>query len=97
MKCVQDIDTVGQRQYSADLLGMHNGQAIVRGDLMPRCSEAAIVPGDPSTRTIPCMGTTWQSDMTLHSSDHQRHHWLSLARVPLRYRGPTTLGPPVGP
>jgi hypothetical protein len=35
---------------------------------------------------IPCMSATWQSDMTWHSSDHQHHHWLLLARVPLRYR-----------
>jgi hypothetical protein len=43
---------------------MRNGQATVRGDLTPWCSEAATVPDDSSTRTILCMGTTWQSDMT---------------------------------
>jgi hypothetical protein len=28
------------------------------------------------------MGTTQQSDVTLHLSGHQHHHWLFLARVP---------------
>jgi hypothetical protein len=46
---------------------------------------------------IPDMCATWRSDMTWHSSGCQQHHWLLLASGPLWYRGPTTLGPPVGP
>jgi hypothetical protein len=32
------------------------------------------------------MSAMWQSDVTWHSSGHQHHHWLFLARVPLRYK-----------
>jgi hypothetical protein len=80
--CVEDIDAAGRRQYGANLLVTRNGQATVRGDLTPRCSEAAIVSGDPSTHTI-SHGTMWQSNVTWHSSNHQHYHWLFLARVSL--------------
>jgi hypothetical protein len=61
IKCIQDIDTAGRRQYNTDLLVTRNGQTTMQGDLMLWCSEAATVPGDPSTRTILCMGMTWQA------------------------------------
>jgi hypothetical protein len=86
IKCVQDNDAVGWLQYNVDLWDIRNIQAIVRGDLMSQHSKAATVPGDPSTRTISHMGAMWRSDVTWHSSDHQHHHWLFLARVPLWYR-----------
>jgi hypothetical protein len=44
IKCVQDIDAAGRRQYGANLLDMLNEQATVRGDLTPRRNEAATVP-----------------------------------------------------
>jgi hypothetical protein len=52
---------------------------------MPRRSKAATVPGDPSTQTIPRMGAMWRDNVTWHSSSHQHHHLLFLARVPLQY------------
>jgi hypothetical protein len=64
IKYVQDIDATGRRQYDADVLDIHNGQATVRGDLIPRRSKAATVPDDPSTRTISRMGAMWWDDMT---------------------------------
>jgi hypothetical protein len=68
IKCVQDIDTAGRRQYGADLLVTRNGQATMRGDLMLQCHKAATVSGDPSTHTIPRMDTAWQSDVTFNRS-----------------------------
>jgi hypothetical protein len=63
IKCVQDIDTIGQRQYGIDLLDGHNGQATERGDLTPQRSKAATVPADPSIHTISRMGAMWQNDV----------------------------------
>jgi hypothetical protein len=42
IKYVQDIDTTRRRQYDADLLGTHNGQATMWGDLTPRCISIII-------------------------------------------------------
>jgi hypothetical protein len=64
IKCVQDIDAVGWRQHGVDLLDIRNGQATMRGDLTSQLSEAAMVPDDPSTRTISRMGAIWRSDVT---------------------------------
>jgi hypothetical protein len=84
IKCVQDIDVAGQRQYGVDLPDIRNEQATMRGDLTPWHSKSATVPDDPSTRTISRMGAMWWDDVTWHSFGHQHHHWLFLARVPLR-------------
>jgi hypothetical protein len=86
IKYVQDVDAAGRRQYGVDLPDIRNGQATMRGDLMPRHSKTATIPGDPSTRTILRTGAMWRDDVTWHSSDHQHHHWLFLAMVPLRHR-----------
>jgi hypothetical protein len=64
IKCVQDIDAAGRRQYGVDLPDIRNEQVTVRGDLTPQHRKAATVPGDPSTRTIPCMGVMWRDDVT---------------------------------
>jgi hypothetical protein len=69
IKCVQDIDTVGRRQYDADLLVTRNGQATVQGDSTPLCSEAATVPGDPST---------WRH--TAHGRDVAEQHDMAFIR-----------------
>jgi hypothetical protein len=50
IKCVQDIDTAGRRQYDAGLLIMHNGHATVQGDSTLLCSKDAIVSYDSSIR-----------------------------------------------
>jgi hypothetical protein len=64
IKCVQGIDAAGRRHYGIDLPDIRNGQAKVRGDLTPRRSKAATVPGDPSTRTISRMSAMWENDVT---------------------------------
>jgi hypothetical protein len=97
IKCVQDIDVIGRRQYGANLPDICNRKATVRGDLMPWRSKAATVSGDPSTQTISRMSAMWRSDMTWHSSGHQHHHWLFLARVPLQYRVQPPWGHLLGP
>jgi hypothetical protein len=58
----------------------------MRGDLTSRRNKAATVPGNPSTHTMSGMGVMWQSDVTWHSSGHQHHHLLFLARVPYGIR-----------
>jgi hypothetical protein len=63
VKCVQDINAAGRRQYGVDLPDIHSGQATMRGDLMPWCSKATTVPGDPSTQTISRIGAMWRSDV----------------------------------
>jgi hypothetical protein len=50
---------------------------------MPQRIKAATIPGDSSTQTISRMGAMWRDDVTCHSSGHQHHHWLFLARVQL--------------
>jgi hypothetical protein len=97
IKCVQDIDRAGQRHDGVDLLVTRNEQATVQGDLMLLCSEATTVSGDLSTRRHTAHGRVVAERHDMHPSDHQHYQCLLLARVPLRYRGPTTLRPHVRP
>jgi hypothetical protein len=69
IKCVQDIDTSGRRQYGANLLVTRNGQTTVRGDLTLWCCEAATVPDDPSTRRH-----------TTHGRDVAERHDMAFIR-----------------
>jgi hypothetical protein len=64
---------------------------------MPQRIKAATVPGDSSTQTISRMGAMWRDDVTCHSSGHQHHHWLFLARVPLWHRVQLPWGDLSGP
>jgi hypothetical protein len=97
IKYVQDSDTVRQWQYNTGLLVTHNGQLQCRATRC-RCASKPLQCWVPHQfDAILCMGATWWSDMTCRSSDNQQHHRLLLASEPLRYRGPTTLWPPVEP